>query len=272
MEQAYYLMNIADFNTIPEEYSRVYVGWEFCPNFILGRDDIDRILSLSMQYNKKVTFVIPFIFQKELKRARSYISYLGSLNKNIEVVFNDWGVYRLIKKEHFLQPVLGRLLSKQKLGLDPQIVQKLNLSTLDQNYLKKSAINSLNAFLIENSIFRVELSYSPFGINLEDIDPNIKVSLHYPLSYVSTSRYCRIFCTEQNMPLEKIEKYSKCPRFCIKNNSLEYNKQFSSNRLLLQGNTVFIYHPSTNALKQAKNIENIDRTVFSPIETNKIQQ
>lgn len=264
MEYAYYLMDIRDADDIPENFSRVYVGWEFCANFILNSSEIDRIVSVTSRQNQEVTFIIPFIYQQELRKAQECISYLGSLNGRFEVVFNDWGVFRLINKKQNLRPVLGRLLAKQKLGLAPFLISKLTLSSHDLNYLKKSAVNSLSDFLIERSICRVELSYSAFGLDLNDVDERIKVSLHYPLSYISTSRYCRILCSEKDIPLERSAGYQNCSKFCVKDFLYESGDILLSEKVLLRGNTFFVNYGTQGALEQAESTKAIDRLVYSP--------
>ncbi|MBU4116605.1 MAG: hypothetical protein KKG94_02560 [Nanoarchaeota archaeon] len=268
MEFAYYVKSINDLKNIPLKYSRIYLGGEFCSNFILNEREIDQAIKMCKNLEKEITFIVPYIFQKDINKAEKFISYLGSLIDEFEVIFNDWGVFQLIKKQKNLIPIMGRILAKQKTGLDLKLIKMLKLSLYDLDYFKKSAIQSLNDFLIKNSIFRVELNNAPQGLNLEGINPKIKVSIHYPLIYLSTSRYCKIFCSNKKIQLEDLNKYHLCEKLC--NNAIYISdKIFQSHKVILQGNTYFIYYNKVPELCNINNANIIDRLVFTSLNFNK---
>jgi hypothetical protein len=93
---------------------RLYFGTEFCVNLIPSREMVARRCAAALKAGVKITFVTPFVTGEGLGKLSDIFEFLDTLD-DVEVVFNDWGVFMLLRERYRrIHPVLGRLLSKQR--------------------------------------------------------------------------------------------------------------------------------------------------------------
>lgn len=245
MEIALYLNSSTEINNYDlNKYQRIIFGNEFCENLIPDILEIKFIINYITNHNIKLTFLTPLSTNKGIKKL---INIFKILPLDTEVVFNDWGVFELLKNYN-LKKVLGKLLIKTKkdpriCDLNPIIINKINRTILTKSFQN---------FLIENKIFRVELDNINYKYNLNNLNSNIKITLYYPLVYVSSTRKCTINnYFSQN---KKIELNNNCEFNCIKN---MFQFKFYNHNMIIKGNSIFYI----NKKKTNFNLKNLDRIV-----------
>lgn len=257
--------------TIVKNIDRIYLGNEFCENLIPILDTLKRGYFYAKAKNKKFTFVTPFVTNVGLTRIEGLLNFLNN-QKDVEVVFNDWGVFKLIKdKFKNLKPVLGRLLTKQrrdprilKIFLDRQKFREI-LSpdkkrktilfpkevprTLFEHY-QASVINIpvFQEYLLSQGINRIEIDNLVWEMNVK-VNKKIGVSIYLPYGYITTSRMCgKLTLT-----------YAACKKECKK-----YFLQLEDESLPVPfygiGNTIF-YKSKTPSNKYLEKLR-IDRIVY----------
>ena len=109
---------------------RIYFGNEFCQNLMPTVAALTRYYTWAKKKKKDFTFVTPYLTNDWLAKLKKLLAFLDSQGRT-EVVFNDWGVFKVIR-DNFpnLQPVLGRLLTKQR--RDPRIIKLFSSPPLPQ--------------------------------------------------------------------------------------------------------------------------------------------
>jgi len=242
------------------EYSRVYCGNEFCEQRIPSNAELERIYSFCEENGLGFTLVTPFVSEAGISRLEEIFSFLGEKTSDIELVFNDWGVYSLAAgKFRFCQLILGRLLNRQK--RDPQILNVIarkgsctlgtEIKEPDDEMLSHFRMSISNVpesklFFERRHICRVELDNLVQGIHPGF--SSVKCSLYYPWGYISLRRWCE----ENHFPLP-------CKHKCRDKVYLLENKSFMPRTLYRKGNAIFFKED-----KLPESISYIDRLVHIP--------
>lgn len=144
---------------------RVYVGSEFCQNKLPSAEAFRRLAGL---FKGPLTLVTPLLSDSGLDRAAALLKEIApAKGKPLEVVVNDWGLLRLLKKNSRVRPVLGRLLMWE-------------IGEMDKKFL--------NAFCREYRAAGVETDNSEILARLKGYGGNIH--FHYPYRFKSVTRYC----------------------------------------------------------------------------------
>jgi hypothetical protein len=276
MKYAFLTDNIGVLNKI-QKPDILYFGNEFCQNIIPAKQHINKAFQWALKNNIQFVFVLPYITNDKVKTADSLLHILNNKKRNIEIVFNDWGTLSLILKYKNLQPVLGRLLTKQR--KDPiaeNIIQntqnKIKIAVIDgkktiikakkvpltlKTYFQKSFLDVGHVidFMTENNIKRYELDLLPWGIKIKT-DKKIKLSIYYPYVNITTTRYCGAV----NLKYTKI-----CSKIC-KSQIIEAGTNKLKYPYIIKGNAVF-YKTSKDILDKTVNAGNIDRIVINDLQT-----
>ena len=251
MEHAIYINKISDIKFIEKgKFERIYFGNEFCERIIPSDKDVIKILDFADDRGMNFTFVTPWSTDKGIKSIKKI---LPTLPKNTEVIFNDWGVFRIIKK-YRLKPTMGRLLVTTR--RDPAISQ----ANPHINFLKSSNLknNTFQNFLIENLIERVEIDNV---IQEHDfcLNKKIKASLYYPFVYIASGKKC-IAANCGGLPNKRIMVTKECNIDCSKY-ILTAKINGLKERVIIKGNTCFY----RNKNKPSNiNHKDIDRMVYMP--------
>lgn len=255
MDRALFISHPEDLKFFTDHYSRLYYGIEFCQNLIPSQKDLGTILKFIKQNSISFSFVTPYVTDEGLQVLLPLLTQISESTQECEIVFNDWGVYSLLKQ---LFPrftlVMGRLLTKIK--RDPRIFYlKDQLSPKMWSYFRSTnlTVSWYRNFLIKNGVHRVDLDNPLQGINLDF--PDLHKSLYYPYVYVTTTRLC--LAADCNKP-EKWDYVGifPCQREC-QSSSFLLRTDVMPVELIRRGNTIFY--------KNEKNVPNqADRLVFQP--------
>ncbi len=243
---------------LTEDFKRLYFGDEFCDRLLPGRDDLCGVMDHVQNRGLEFTFVTPYVTEAGLEKLEELFPLLP---EKTEVVINDWGVLRVMKRRFpGLVPVLGRLLTKVKRG--PRIVSFLDrLPEEAVKHLRKTnlGVPVYQKFLSDNNIKRVELD-NPFqGIDLSDVPEGLRLSLHVPFAYVTTTRFCLVANCDRPERKGFIGVFP-CNRECRRYTFYLDNKAMTTT-LIRRGNTLFYKNTSIPA-----ELENsgIDRLIVAP--------
>ncbi|MFH1775826.1 MAG: hypothetical protein ABH839_04160 [Chloroflexota bacterium] len=259
MEQALFIAKVEHLKYYEPRFSRIYFGNEFCQQLIPSVGDLERVLDFVGQNNLDFTLVSPYVTDRGLEGLEPLLAATAEGKPGSEVVFNDYGVWRVLKGRYRgLSPVMGRLLNRMKRG--PRlmtVIDKLPSSTVDYFRSSNLAVPVLRWFLAESGVSRVELDNVLQGMDF-NLD-GLKASLYWPYAYVTTTRLCLANCGEEPESREKIGIFP-CERECRKYTFYLENEAMPV-PLIRKGNTIFF---ENEALPDDMSGLGIDRIVVEP--------
>jgi len=91
-----------------EKHERVFIGDEACGRFLSSADLLDAV-NAHTHDGRRMGIIFPYL---DPEREIDFVTMLGRLNRQTEIVVNDVGAFRLVKKSNHI-PILGRLLTRQ---------------------------------------------------------------------------------------------------------------------------------------------------------------
>jgi hypothetical protein len=164
--------------------ARVYLGNEFCENLILSRRELLRALAGLEERGLEASLATPMPSDGGIERLARLFEVLPA---GTEVIVNDWGVLRLLRKRFpDLVPVAGRLLARQM--KDPRLDSPEWSRLVPHGLFSASRI----ALLFELGFRRMEIDLSPHFVP-DAIDAReLRLTVHAPYGYCSKGRICRI--------------------------------------------------------------------------------
>lgn len=261
IERALYVAKVAHLQHYDGSFSRLYFGNEFCQRLIPTAKDLEQVVDLVSENNLGFTFATPYVTDEGLIILEPLFREIEVRKPGSEVVFNDWGVLRILNERYpDLEPVMGRLLNKMKRG--PRLMNLLG--TLPQATVKYFRSCSLDVplyqhFLFVNRVKRVELDNLLQGIDLDLSRSGISISLYTPYAYITTTRLCLAISREVHGKEDEIGIFP-CKKECQ-----EYSFQLSHASmplpLIRKGNTVFF---RSEVMQEGLEKKGIDRVVFEP--------
>ncbi|MEM2631386.1 MAG: hypothetical protein QXE00_02330 [Candidatus Bathyarchaeia archaeon] len=261
MEKAIYVTNINKLTNLDAEFSRIYFGNEFCERLIPTVESVREALEFASKKGVNFSFVTPYVTNKGLRTLEKIFTFLARENPSCEVIFNDYGVLRvLLNKFSELKPVMGRLLNKMKRG--PRLMNLIDfLPETTIKYFRSSSleIQVFRDFLIKNRVRRVELDNLLQGIELNLSKFGISVSLYVPYAYVTTTRAClAINCDVHEQ--EDVVGIFPCKKEC-QLYTFYLKSEVMPVLLIRKGNTIFLKNE-----KVPENVKEIgvDRIVYEP--------
>lgn len=231
-----------------ERVHRIAAGTEFCENLIAPPETILAISDRAAALGLPFTYLTPYASDTGLARLRPVLAALAQRG-GCEVVFNDWGVLRVLRREFPpLEPVLGRLLNKSL--RDPRITGQLAETQHDLLAARSLRATNLDSsayvdMLIASGVRRVEMDNLPQGLDLSTVDNRFRVSVHAPFGFIATGRSCMA----AGLGYDDTEKFAHglpCRHECQSHQVVfDYTNSPFENRdqqFLLKGNTYFFEH------------------------------
>ncbi|MFC1631666.1 hypothetical protein ACFL2I_03835 [Candidatus Omnitrophota bacterium] len=283
IEKTIFITKISNLKFVNSRYKRLYFGNEFCEKLIPQLNELKKAIRYCERNKLKFSLVTPYVTNRGIDNLDKLFLWLQNNKMNCEIIINDYGVLDLINEEYqTLQPVLGRLLTKQK--RDPRITnltevkpRKHKFFKMDGEYfivLAKKAPDALASFFKDSNvnvpiiqsfvrsygIARVEIDNLLQGINLRIPRDSLSVSLYVPYGYITTTRLCTAD------PFRNIEKFScrisscgkQCQRYII-----ELRNKDMPKRIYKKGNTLFFKNRKVSSHRELIKI-GINRLVYQP--------
>lgn len=283
IEKAIFIADISNLKLVTSKYKRLYFGSEFCERLIPRLNELRKIVSYCDRNKLSFSLVTPYVTRRGIENLEKLFLWLRNNKINCEIIINDYGILDLINEEyHTLQPVLGRLLTKQK--RDPRIMDLMQAKPQRTTFFKKrneyvfvfpqkspdtllsffkeANINVpiIRNFLKSYRIARVEIDNLLQGINLRIPKHSLSVSLYVPYGYITTTRLCsanpfrakkRFFCG-----------ISFCKKEC-KKYILELRNKNMPAIIYQKGNTLFFENRKVPGKRELVR-KRIDRLVYQP--------
>jgi hypothetical protein len=258
VEQAIFVTKVKDLKYVDSRYSRLYFGNEFCPRLTASLEDFKVVKDFISKRNMEFTFVTPYVTNKEIDELTPILEFVIKDFLGAEIVVNDWGFLRLIRREFNCSNLaLGRLLTKQKRG--PRILNLKNKvpDNMFQHFRESNVdLPLLSDFLVNNGIKRVELDNLLQGVSRAN--SSLKASLYFPFAYVTTTRFCIISSSEKRRKF--LRSIQPCNKECQKYTFRLKHKNMPVD-FFLKGNTQFFRNDKlTDNLAELR----IDRIVYEP--------
>lgn len=170
----------------------LYFGSEFCEALLPEEAEIRECCALAQEAGVEAVLLTPLLRPEGLRRLQGLLTALAGAGLAPAVVFNDWGVLRLLRAEH---PGLilraGRLLNR---GLrDPRLADQEPGGETQET----TRGGQLRGLLQRSGVVAVETDADLEGSYLGDPAPGLQRVLHLPFSFVATGRNC-LFKAEQH--------------------------------------------------------------------------
>ena len=251
-------------------FTRCAFGTEFCEHLIPAPAALQAVLDAARARALQFTLLTPYVSNAGLAALHPLFELLS---EGDEVVFNDWGVLNLLRRDFaHLTPVQGRLLNKAL--RDPRVTTQYAaapspptaLATLQRSNLDCA---SYTAWLKRLGVRMVELDNLPQGNDLSFAEHGVGIAVYLPFGFISTSRVCQAAGLHYRKP-DKFQPGAPCRHEC-QTHLLEYtytNSPFGNRdqKFYLKGNSYFYAHTEAmlhTLCEQARGGQ-IARLVFQP--------
>ena len=251
------------------QFTHCAFGTEFCENLLPSPESLDAARSAACSRSLGFTFLTPYAGNAGLAKLRALFARLDG----DEVVFNDWGVLRLLRREFpSLVPVQGRLLYKSL--RDPRIMglyaeapaQPATLAALQRSNLDNE---SYTEWLAALGVSGVEIDSLPQGTDLAFAGRGLGVRVYLTFGVIATSRLCLAAGLHYRKP-DKFQPGAPCRHEC-QTHLVDYaytNSPFANRdqRFYLKGNTYFYAHTERmlEALAREAEAGRVSRLVLQP--------
>ncbi|HSB12480.1 MAG TPA: hypothetical protein VLM38_23530 [Blastocatellia bacterium] len=254
-------------------FERCVYGNEFCEHLIPSSRRLNEVINAALDQRMPLTLVTPYVSDAGIEALRPLFEMLAGDGNECEVVFNDWGVLNVLRREFpKLKPVQGRLLNKSL--RDPRVTGVYATSEAPGPALvslRRSNLDcaSYTQFLSGFGVENVEMDNLPQGVDLGFVGNGVKASAYVPFGFISTSRICMASGIHY-AKRDKFQPGAPCHHEC-QTHLLEYsytNTPFANRdqKFYLKGNSYFYTHTETmlRGLFEQARAGLVDRIVFQP--------
>lgn len=170
----------------PGRLSAVYFGSEFCEDRIPSAAEAASLCALAREADLEAVLLTPVVRPAGLALLGDLLAALGAAGWAPSVVFNDWGVLRLLQHDFSLLPRRGgRLLNR---GLrDPRLAHADAAPPVGDSG-ERSRL--LRAFLRQEGASALETDPDLEGGFLGEEGSGLQRTLHLPFAFATTGRHC----------------------------------------------------------------------------------
>ncbi len=263
MERALFIAKSKNLKYFSPHLTRLYFGNEFCQRLLPSKKDIDQVMEFVKEKKCAFTLVTPYVTNEGLQNWKGVIEQVAAIDPGCEVVFNDWGLFRILRDiSPELKPVLGRLMTKIKRGPRlMKVMEKLPPDALKHLRSTNLSVEPYRTFLLDRGINRAELDHPLQDMHLDGIGSSIHLSLYIPFVYVTTTRFCL------SASCDKPEKKGMvgifpCTKECQKY-TFTLDNPVMETSLIRKGNTIFFKNDRIPKAEELREKE-IDRLVIQP--------
>lgn len=255
MEYAVFISRNSHLKYCDQNFSRLYFGNEFCQNLLPTPKELESVLDFASSLD--FTLVTPYVTDEGLVKLESLFALAQRKRPDSEVVFNDWGVFNVLRQQYpSLTPVMGRLLNKMKRG--PRLMTVLDrIPAESREYFRSSnlSVPLFRRFLRDNGVKRVEFDNVLQGLDLDL--KGMELSLYMAFAYVTTSRFCLVNACDQPEKRELVGIFP-CQRECRKYTFYLESKVMPVT-MVRKGNTLFFKNE-----KYPEEMNRVNRLVIQP--------
>ncbi len=248
-------------------FTRCVFGTEFCEYLMPSPSQVDDAASAARDAGLGFTLVTPYVSDSGIARLREIFARLGEG----EVVFNDWGVLNVLRREFpRITAVQGRLLNKSL--RDPRVMGVYGETEVNATLaaLQRSSIDneSYTSLLARFGVDAVEMDNLPQGMDLS-FTARVRLAVYLPYGFIATSRVCMAAGLHYRKA-DKFQPGAPCRHEC-QSHLVEYSYTTSpfenrDQRFLLKGNSYFYQHSDgmLDSLFDHARAGRVSRLVFQP--------
>ena len=167
------------------QLAALYFGTEFCQDLLPTIGEAEAFCIHCKQHDLEAVLLTPLVTNRGLNRLSRLLSHLTREGWAPAVVFNDWGVFELLRTKHpALSKTMGRLMNR---GLrDPRLVMQARGSE-GENTRRGAGIRKLASSLGVSAIESdADLDPGYLGTGSE----GLLRTLHLPFTFVASGRNC----------------------------------------------------------------------------------
>ena len=228
-------------------FTRCAFGNEFCEHLLPTTASLQAVISAARVRELQFTFLTPYVSNAGIDQLRTLFACIPD---GTEVVFSDWGVLNLLRREFpRLAPVQGRLLNKslrdpRVMGMyaETQAANGAALATLDALQRSNLDCAGYTGLLERLGVGGVEMDNLPQG---SIYNSPLALTVYLPFGFISTSR----ICMAAGLHYRKADKFqpgAPCRHQC-QTHLVDYtytNSPFGNRdqKFYLKGNTYFYTH------------------------------
>ncbi|MFB6085942.1 MAG: hypothetical protein ABEJ84_03920 [Halodesulfurarchaeum sp.] len=262
VETAVFTDDVSTLAALEEDYDRVYFGNEFCDKRLPDPEAVTDAYDYCTEQGLDMTLVSPIMTPMKTSAVESILEAVEPFTSDLELVFNDWGVYQLATEfGDFEDLVAGRTMSGQKRAPEVSHLTGDTDITLEdggavvtdgvREHFKKSIVNVPYArdHLEDLGVGRIELDV--LSHDMYDEDVQFSTSIYYPWNFVTVKRWCQ---ESTSAPL--------CDENCADVVFSLDNQPVTPERLYRMNNAIFTYN------EDVPDLSYVDREVFIPDPVN----
>jgi len=255
MEYAVFISKVENLKYCEQSFTRLYFGNEFCQHLLPTQQELEDALDFACSLD--FTLVTPYVTDEGLAKLRFLFDLVSQRRPESEVVFNDWGVFSILREQYrSFEPVMGRLLNKMKRG--PRlttVMDRIPQATMEYFRSSNLSVPLFRRFLRENGVRRVEFDNVLQGIDFDF--EGMELSLYMPFAYVTTTRACLVNACDIPEERELVGIFP-CQRECQKYTFYLKSEVMPVN-LVRMGNTLFFKNEEI-----PQDLSRVSRTVIEP--------
>lgn len=213
-------------------YARIQAGAEFCQELLPTPAELARLLWRCEELGLPLTLCTPLCTGAGIERVAALLALFCAAHPESEVVCNDWGVLRLLRRDYpRARPTLGRLIGRQR--KDPR------LWAASEGAGEGARRPSLEpaptrALLTRLGVCRLELDLLPDARYPELSAVALPCAVHRGHGLLTLSRWCPVAGAEG---VPRVAP-SPCPRPCAAGELRLDHPEFPAG-LALRGNALF---------------------------------
>lgn len=229
--------------------THLYFGAEFCENMIPTKSEWDKFVKICEEDKLSPVFMTPPVTDYGIEKVDDCLKYLDNNFEEFAVVVNDFGVLELINRKYpNINIILGRILDKT--SHDSRILEISINDYYGENGLKYARIpGNISNYSLEimkkYSINRMEYDLPKTGIEL--LNDEMKFSLYWPFSYLTTGRVClfKSMYKQEKFVVGDYECEQRCKNIDLELKKpltgfqVEYGKKHNELTLFQKGNTIY---------------------------------
>ncbi len=231
----------------------LYFGSEFCEDLLPEREETERYCDLAQQAGLQAVLLTPLVRPRGLARLEKLLAAVAGGNRSLAVVFNDWGVFRLLCSAYpELECRAGRLINRAL--RDPRLAEE----ELQPQAQPAARGEKIRALLRHYGVAAVETDPDLEGSYLGERESGLQRVLHLPFAFVASGRNC-LFKAEVQKTGNNYASWlgSGCPAPC-RDRWHPVTRADLRENLWRAGNTLFYEVPHARIIQH---LERVDRIV-----------
>jgi hypothetical protein len=222
----------------------LYFGTEFCEERLPDDAEAEAFCAVAREREWTPTLLTPVVTDDGLARIDRLLERLGARGSRLEVVFNDWGVLRLLRERHRRHAArAGRLLNRAL--RDPRAFAG-DAGAEHRRERDPARGARLRRLLAGTGVVALETDPDLDGAYLGDGSAGLSRALHLPFVFASSGRHCLLKAAA--LPGRAVGEMlgDACPRPC-RGGAVRADRQDCPLPLWRAGNTLLYEVPWESA-------------------------